>query len=91
MLLSIFFAKTNSKNYQKTLAIARCIPFAEMKEGTGVIPFLTEKDCCIVLRNICIVANAFHRLWVTHSLFVGKNFYEKRVILFLGGTQNGSN
>ncbi len=31
--------------------------------------------------------NVFHRLWVTHSLFVGKNFYKKSAILFLGGIQ----
>lgn len=52
MLLSIFFAKTNSKNYRKTLAIARCIPFTEMKEGTVFIPFLIEKDVALYSYSI---------------------------------------
>lgn len=52
MLLSIFFAKTNSKNYRKTLAIAQCIPFTEMKEGTVFIPFLIEKDVALYSYSI---------------------------------------
>lgn len=59
MLLSIFFAKTNSKNYQKTLAIARCIPFTEMKEGTAFIPFLTEKDVALYLRTFASLQMRF--------------------------------
>ncbi len=33
--------------------------------------------------------NAFRRLWVTHSLFVGRNLCDSCAILFFGDTQKG--
>ena len=43
------------------------------------------RDFCLCQEEKIVAFLTPHYLWETHSLFVGKNFYEKCAILFFGG------